>query len=73
MHMLMFMLMFMFIMLLFKMSYLNILIITRFMVIMVATMIGMGAIVTTTDNITQIAKSFSWTTTNASTSNLILI
>ena len=51
----MFMLMFMFIMLLFKMSYLNILIITRFMVIMVATMIGMGATVATTDNINQIA------------------
>ena len=73
MHMLMFMLMFMFIMLLFKMLYLNILIIPRFMVIMVATMIGMGATVATMDNITQIAESFSWTTTNASTSNLILI
>ena len=49
------------------------LIITRFMVIMVATMIGMGAKVATTDNINQIAESFSWTTTNASTSNSILI
>ena len=53
------------------MLYLNIVIITRFEAVMVATMIGMGAIAATLDNITQIAES-SWAT-NASTSKLILI